>query len=89
MSKIYKLFKINPKMFILKKLRIQGEYDPILETINIDYRKEIFATVCHESLHHFYPNWTESQITRTEYKIMNSMSIRQIKNFIKRFSNIL
>lgn len=86
LSRMYKLFKTNPESFILKKLKNQGEYDLTEETITIDYRKEIMATLIHETLHCFHPEWNEHQVIREERKIINSISICQVKNILKQFS---
>lgn len=87
--KIYKLFKTNPEIFVLKKISFEGEYDPVDDIIFIDYRKEIFSTICHEILHYFHPTWSETKVILEEHRIMNNISLLQMKHFIKRFSSIL
>jgi hypothetical protein len=76
-------------MFILRKMRIQGECDYVEDMISIDYRKEFFSTLCHEILHYIHTDWTEQQVLHEEHKIMNAISIRQMKTFIKKFADIL
>ena len=89
LSQMYNLFKTKPELFVFKKMKFEGEYDPVGEIIYMDYRKEILSTICHETLHLLHPNWSESKIIKEEHIIMNNISIRQIKHLIKKFSAIL
>lgn len=88
---MYKVFKTNPDMFVFKKMSLwheQGEYDGD-ETIIIDYRKELLSTLIHEVLHYLHPKWEEEKVIKEEILIMNSLSVYQVKNVLKRFSEIL
>lgn len=86
---MYKLFKTNPEIFILKKMRIQGSCDYVNDIICLDYRKEILSTVCHEVLHYIYPAMTETSVARQERRIMNFLTPIQVKHILKNFSRIL
>lgn len=90
LSKMYKLFETTPEIFILKKTRkCDGEYNPVDDTIYIDYRKECISTLIHEILHYLHSDWCETKVIHEEIKIMNALSLRQIKTILKRFSQIL
>lgn len=89
LSQMYNLFKTKPELFVFKKMKFEGEYDPVSEIIYVDYRKEILSTICHETLHLLHPEWPESKVIKEEYIIMNNMSVCQVKHLIKKFSNIL
>ena len=49
----------------------------------------IISSIIHESCHHWYPNWCETDIEEAEKNIVNQLSVRQIKNIIKKFARIL
>ena len=90
LSIMYKLFKENPEIFKIKKLRgIHGICDYENDEIQIDYRKYLIPTIIHEVMHYYYPDWSETKILIEERKIINYLSVRQIKHIIKRFANIL
>lgn len=87
---MYNLFNTRPEVFVLKKMRLyEGEYNPEDDKINIDYRKEFISTLVHEVLHFLNPNWPEQKVRLEEQKIMNSLSVRQVRNILKRFSQFL
>ena len=91
LNKMYTIFKTKPCVFVLKKMRIQGDYDYIEDedVISIDFRKELISTLIHEVLHHIHPTWKEQQVKREEHKIMNSVSVQQVKHILKRFVQTL
>ncbi len=90
LTRMYKLFKTNPETFVLKKTRMcDGDYDPVDDIINIDYRKEFISTLIHEVLHYLHPSWCETKVMREEIRIMNALSLCQIKTVLKRFSRTL
>lgn len=88
LSQMYNLFKTKPELFVFKKMKFEGEYDPVGEIIYMDYRKEILSTLIHEVIHYLHYEWCETKVIREERKIVNSLSQRQIKNIIKRFSSV-
>jgi len=92
--RLYRLFKKHPEMFELKKLRNNSGYYNFPTKISkpkieIDYREDIISTIVHEACHHWYPDWTETEIREAERNIINQLSIKQIKNVIKKFGDIL
>lgn len=90
LHRMYTLFNTRPDIFVLKKIRLyEGEYDPVNDVINIDYRKELISTLVHEVLHYLYIKWPEQRVRTQEQKIMNSLSVRQVRNILKRFSQFL
>ena len=90
LTKMYKLFKDEPYIFTIKKIKgLHGLCDYVADEIKIDYRKSLIPTIIHEVMHYYYPMWSETKVIKEERKIVNYLSIRQIKNIIKRFANIL
>jgi len=90
LCKMYALFRTNPEMFVLKKLRnCHGEYDPFRDTISLDFRRELLPTIIHEVLHAMHYEWSETQVIRHERQIVQALSIRQVRNVLKRFAQIL
>jgi hypothetical protein len=89
-SRLYSELKNPERNITLKKLRgLCGLYDYGTEDIWLDYRREIVPSLIHEILHHFNPDKCETWISNEESKIINSLSLRQIKNIIKAFADSL
>jgi len=88
--RLYRLFKNHPEMFCLKKLRgHKGWYDHTKIVIELDYRTDILPTILHEAFHHWYPDWSETKVETAERNIINQCSIKQVKNIIKKFADVL
>lgn len=88
--KLYRLLRYNPEIFHLTKLRnARGYCHDDGSRIELDYRDEIIPTLIHEVLHFHYPDWSESKVRWHETYLINSLSPRQVKNIIKKFSEIL
>ena len=90
LSRLYHDLRMNPEIFKickLKKSTVHGDCD--FETLRLDYRKDLYSTLVHEYLHYMFPDMTEREVMKEEKRIMNKMSIRQIKNMIKTFTAIL
>ena len=88
-SKIYKFLREDSDKIILKKLRgsVLGTYDPDSEKITIDYREDAVATLIHELLHHWHPDWSESKVVQWEKAVVNSLSVKQFKNLMQALYN--
>jgi len=84
--KLYHFLKNNGNKVEFKKIREKRAFGYYYDDghIEIDYRKNIIATLIHECLHHWYQNWSETKICAEENRIMNTLSPRQIKNIIKK-----
>lgn len=89
LSRMYKLMKAEPDIVVLKKLssNIHGLCD--FENIYLDYRKDLVSTLIHEFLHYMYPNWSETKVLKEESKIVNALSVAQVKNILKKYANTL
>jgi hypothetical protein len=57
--------------------------------IELDYRKDVLATLVHECLHHWHEDWCETKVLIEERRIMNALSPRQIKNIIRVMGNTI
>lgn len=90
LTQMYRLFRTNPEMFIIKRLRgCHGEYDPMRDRISVDFRREIFPTIIHETIHCLHPQLSERAVIKRERQIVSVVSVRQARNILKRFVRIL
>jgi hypothetical protein len=90
LSKMYHILESKPEIFILEKLYdCQGECDWTEDTIKLDYRQQFLSTAVHEVLHYIHPDWCETRVLREEMKIMNSLSICQVRHLIQRIARSL
>lgn len=55
----------------------------------LDPSHDILATLIHEYLHYNDASMSETQVIKTENKIVNALSERRVKNILKRFSDAL
>lgn len=92
-NRMYRLFKEQPCLFTLKKLRgVHGwciKDEKTFDSVLLDYRCDLIAALIHECLHYLYDEWSETKVLEMERNILNQMSLRQVKNTIKRFAAIL
>lgn len=88
LRRLYYFLKHHSDKIDYKKLH--GNTDAYYETdtgeITIDYRRNIIASLIHESLHHFHPDWSETRVLKNESKIMNLLTARQLKNIIRKIA---
>jgi hypothetical protein len=72
-------------------MRIQGDYDyeGDEDVIHLDFRKELISSLVHEMIHHIHPSWKERYVKAEEHRIMNSLSVIQVKNIIKKLAKSL
>lgn len=76
----------------LRKLRIlRGfiETDDNPTELVLDYRDKLVPTLLHEFLHYQHPDWSETRILKMESELVNSLTIRQVRNIIKRFADVI
>ncbi len=79
------LKKVDKDFFRLKKLKGAMGYCEWEDGIVIDYRREFIPTIVHECIHYLEPTWTETQVLYAEKRVINTVSIEQIKNILKLF----
>lgn len=74
--------------FSLEKLKGVHGYCEWEEGIRLDYRKDLIPTIIHECLHFLYPDWTESQVSYSEKRIINTIDpdevIKLLMFFVKK-----
>ena len=70
-------------LFEILKTGEYGFYDPDVQEITIDYRKDIIPTLIHEFTHHLYPDWKEGRVEGYERKVMKFLTSIQSKNLIR------
>ncbi len=79
-----------PTFFIFRKLKgYYGVCDYEKDVLEIDPRRDIVGTTYHECIHYIYPEWSETQVLYTESRIINTMSILELINFLKTLSTKL
>lgn len=89
-TRLYRDLKNNNGTIILKKINgCHGFYDDNTEQIALDYRKEFIPTIIHEFLHKWNPEKSETWVLREEAKIVNALSIIQIKHILRIVSIVL
>jgi hypothetical protein len=90
-QKLYEFLREKKNTIELKKLwgSIEGYYYFGENRMELDYRKEIISTLIHECIHHYNPDKCETWVIAEEKKVINNLSIRQIKNIIKEFAKSL
>lgn len=83
--RLYYLLRNHSDRIHFQKLysNVYGSYDDATHEIKIDYRRDILATLIHEALHHWHPDWNETKVRQHESLIINSLSAKQIRNIIK------
>lgn len=84
-SKCYRLLEEHPDLFSLKKLyNCRGKcYE---DSIQLDYRHELISTLVHEVLHFLHDDWSETKVLIQEAKIMNALSLCQVKHILHKFA---
>ena len=95
MARLYRLFENHPEKFRFEKINdyrgyINYEYVnervTRIDEIVIDFRNEVFRTLVHECFHYFYPHWQEDKVRRLEERFIKTVTPRQVKNLLYRFS---
>lgn len=88
---LYKLFHEKPDLYTLRKLRNDhGRIDwENVTPITLDYRRDIVAALIHEAIHYMHQDMAETHVLEMERNILNQLSVRQVKNILKRFAEIL
>lgn len=88
-KRLYALLKNHSDHIYFEKLykNVYGSYDNTTKDIKVDYRRDIIPTLIHEALHHWHPDWSETEVIKNESLIINTLSARQIKNIIKAIGN--
>lgn len=91
--RMFRLFKEQPELFTLKKLRgVHGwciKDEEAEDSVLLDYRCDLIAALVHECIHYLHDTWCETKVLQLERNIMNQLSLKQVKNIIKRFATIL
>lgn len=74
--------------FVLKKLKGVHGWCEWEDGVLIDYRKDLIPTIIHECIHLLEPDWSESQVSYSEKRVVNSISeddvVKLLINFIKK-----
>lgn len=72
--------------FIFKKMR-KYEGSCNWTDIEIDPRTNLLSTAYHECVHYLYPDWSESKVLYVESKLINTLSMLDIAQFLKYLAN--
>ena len=60
--------------FTFKKLKGVHGWCEWEDGIILDYRKELIPTIIHECIHLLEPAWSESQVSYSEKRVINTIS---------------
>lgn len=91
LSRLHYLIKNNNGSIGFSKLGggIAGYYYNKTDEIEIDYRRDIVATMIHEALHKWHKDWSETKVISYEVKIVNMLTQKQFKSIIKDMSRYI
>jgi hypothetical protein len=101
LSRLYAELRANDTTLIFKKIRVRknakGKREHMVGTYNwnaedemeIDYRYEILSTIVHEFLHKWYPYQNEKWILSEEARIMNAITVRQFRNYVRVLAEVV
>lgn len=89
--KFYKFLKNHSSHIFFEKLygNYVGKYDIETTDITIDHRRDFLSTLIHEYLHHVHPDWSETKVLNQERKLINALSVRQVKNILKALAKVI
>jgi len=65
-----------------------GLYDYCAQEIKIDFRSALVPTLIHECIHHWHPEWSETEVLQEEKRIVNSITPKQALNLMKLFFSL-
>lgn len=60
--------------FTFEKLKGVHGYCEWEDGIRLDYRKDLVPTIIHECIHLMYSKWSESKVSYTERRIVNTIT---------------
>lgn len=86
LARMYKLMAEEPDLIILKKLPHNTHGICDFDNIYLDYRRDLVSTLIHEFIHYMYPDWSETKVLREESRIVNALSVSQVKNILKKYA---
>jgi len=88
--KLYRLLETKPFVVNFRKLKKNRGYCyDNKKLIELDPRDSILSTFLHEAIHYMYPKWEEDEAAWHEEYYVNKLSMRQLKNILKRLINVL
>lgn len=64
---------------------LEGQTDHALQSITIDPKVSIVATLLHELLHRRYPLWSERRVKREEQRLMGHLSVHDVQTWYRRY----
>jgi hypothetical protein len=84
--------RLGNHYFILRFIRddnVHGYCYPGANTIEMNPKGQLLATLVHEMLHDLYPSWDENKVLARERLIMAQLSHRQMANLMVAMGNAL
>lgn len=64
---------------------LEGQTDYEKQTITIDPKVSIVATLLHELLHRRYPTWSERRVTLEERRLMGTLTLQDVQTWYRRY----
>ena len=73
-GRIVNCIKLQKKgFFVLKKLKGVHGWCEWEDGVSLDYRKDLIPTIIHECIHLLEPTWSESQVSYSEKRVINTI----------------
>lgn len=77
--------RIYEATIVADDAHLEGQTDPRLQTITIDPKVSIVATLLHELLHRRYPLWSERRVKQEEQRLMGILTLRDVQTWYRRY----
>lgn len=81
----YERGRIYEATIVADDAHLEGQTDHAKQTITIDPKVSIVATLLHELLHRRYPLWSERRIAREERRLMGLLTLQDIQTWHRRY----
>lgn len=77
--------RIYEATIVADDAHLEGQTNHTLQTITIDPKVSIVATLLHELLHRRYPTWSERRVKTEEQRLLGHMSLQDIQTWHRRY----
>ena len=94
-ARMHRFLNTHADKIVFKKCKSNSGYyvtdikEPKIWHIELDYRDCVLSALWHEALHRWHPDWNHAKIYKMESAIINNLSIRQVKNMLKKLGKVL
>lgn len=94
-SRMHRFLNKHGDKLIFKKCKgnagyyVSDDEKPKEWHIELDYRQHLLTVLWHEVLHRWYPDWNHTEIYKMTSAIINGLSIKQVKNILKKIGQVI